>query len=192
MTNRIDSYSIHYNGSLSAPTSTASTGETPFGMDVSPQDPSLLVVCDAGSNGGTDPGTGALTSYTLYNSQVLVKDGPVASQQTATCWVVITANGRFAYTGNTGSNTISAYQIGEDGKLTLLTTVPNNTTSSPATEVVLTHDSRYLYVLDAFMGPGSGTSGLSAFQVQPDGRLVAVSELASITLPSSSSGLTVS
>ena len=44
----------------------------------------------------------------------------VATTETAACWVVVTMNGRYTYTTNTGSNSISGYRIGHDGSLVLL------------------------------------------------------------------------
>ena len=180
-TNVIDNYQIRSNGSLSAPTFTPSTGNEPFGFAFNPAHPFQFIVSDA-FGGATN--AGALTSYELQNSQVKLEDGPVADQQTAPCWVAITSNGRFAYTSNTGSGSVSGYGIGQDGKLTLLPSTASTGTGSAPTEMALTGGSRFLYVLD------SGTATLSAFQVQGDGSIVAVG-LGSITLSTPIQGLAV-
>jgi 6-phosphogluconolactonase (cycloisomerase 2 family) len=179
-TNKIASYTIHANVSLSTPTFTPSVGAVPFGFAFSPKDRSLFVVADAGA--------GAATSYRLEGGTISVVSGPVGSQQTAAaCWVAITKDGRYAYTGNATSNTVGVYDIGTDGKLTLMTTVPTNV-SPFASETVLTPDNRYLYVLAGTFS--SNPTTLSAFRVQSDGSLVRI-PLTGITLLSGSSGLAV-
>jgi 6-phosphogluconolactonase len=180
-TNEIDSYHIRPNGSLGEPRFTPSTGNTPFGFAFNPVHPFQFIVSDAF---GGAANAGALTSYQLESGNVELEDGPVADQQTAPCWVVITRNGRFAYTSNTGSGSVSGYRIGQDGKLTLLPSTASTGTGSGPTEMALTGGSRFLYVLDP------GTATLSAFQVQGDGSLAAVG-LGSITLSSSIQGLAV-
>lgn len=180
-TNLIDSYHIRPDGSLSQPTFTPSTGNTPFGFAFNPVHPFQFIVSDAF---GGAANAGALTSYQLQNGKVELEDGPVADQQSAPCWVVITSNGRFAYTSNTGSGSVSGYRVGQDGALTLLPSTGSTGAGSAPTEMGLTGGSRFLYVLDP------GTATLSAFQVQSDGSLVAVG-LGSITLSSSITGLAV-
>src|SRR5437667_9405067 len=88
-----------------------------FGFAFNPFDSSQFIVSDAFA-GATN--AGALTSYQLHNDKVKLEDGPVADHQTAPCWVAITGNGRFAYTANADSNSISGYSLGQNGTLTLL------------------------------------------------------------------------
>jgi len=180
-TNHIDSYRIRPNGSLSEPRFTPSTGNEPFGFAFNPVHPFQFIVSDAF---GGAANAGGLTSYRLHNGNVGLEDGPVADHQTAPCWVVITRNGRFAYTSNTGSGSVSGYRIGQNGELALLPSTASTGTGSGPTEMGLTGGSRFLYVLDP------GTATLSAFQVQSDGSLAAVG-LGSITLSSSIQGLAV-
>jgi 6-phosphogluconolactonase len=180
-TNEIDSYQIRPDGSLGEPRVTPSTGNEPFGFAFNPVHLFQFIVSDA-FGGATN--AGAMTSYRLHNGNVELEDGPVADQQTAPCWVVITSNGRFTYTSNTGSGSVSGYRIGQDGKLALLPSIASTGTGSAPTEMALTGSSRFLYVLDP------GTATLSAFQVQGDGSLAAVG-LGSITLSTSITGLAV-
>lgn len=46
--------------------------------------------------------------------------GPAPTYQFAACWLVVTDNGRFAYTANAASASISGFSIGVDGSLSLL------------------------------------------------------------------------
>jgi len=43
-----------------------------------------------------------------------------ATNQTAACWIAIPRNGRFAYTTNTASGTITGYSLDRRGALTIL------------------------------------------------------------------------
>ena len=62
-----------------------------------------------------------LSSYSIApNGTISPIDPNVATTETAACWVVVTKDGRYTYTTNTGSNSISGYAIGRDGSLTLL------------------------------------------------------------------------
>jgi hypothetical protein len=68
-------------------------------------------------------GRAAMSSYTVFGGLLNVVSGSVPDFQTAACWVVITNDGQFAYTTNTASGTVSSYNIGSDGTLTLLNSV---------------------------------------------------------------------
>jgi 6-phosphogluconolactonase (cycloisomerase 2 family) len=79
---------------------------------------------------------------------------------------VITRNGRFAYTSNTGSNTISGYGLSRAGELTLLdANGVTATTGSGPIDLALTKNSRFLYSLDG------GSNAISAFRVEEEGSL---------------------
>jgi 6-phosphogluconolactonase len=173
-TNVLDSYHIQHDGSLSTPTVTSATGNTPYGFAFSPVEPSLFVVADAGA--------GAVTAYHLHDGTVSVADGPVTDQQMAPCWVAVTHNGRFAYTANAGSSSVSGYSLSNKGTLTLLSTYSTGVASAP-TEMTLSTASHYLYTLD------TGTHNLSTFLIQGNGNLVPVPASAGIVLPASSVGI---
>jgi hypothetical protein len=82
----------------------------PFFREIAADDDGLRWV-DRVPSGGSQP-----VSATIHRDLVYVS---VATHQTAACWVVVTEDGRFAYTTNTGSGSISGYEI-DDGALTLL------------------------------------------------------------------------
>src|SRR5206468_10833732 len=108
----------------------------------------------------------------------------VPTHQTAACWVVVTDNGRFAYTSNTGSGSISGYAIDEDGGLTLLNadgrTADTGAGSAP-TDLALSENGRLLFSLN------SGTGSVSAFTIHASGRLQPVGHIGG--LPASATGL---
>src|SRR4030095_2113603 len=85
----------------------------------------------------------------------------VPNSQTASCWVVITNNGKFAFVSNTASGTISSYRINaENGSLTLLDSVAANTgMGSAPIDMALSVNSRILFVL---LG---GSRSVAAFRI---------------------------
>jgi len=176
-TNTIDVYPV-VNGVAGSRVSYPSVGETPFGFAFGKKDE--LVVADA--YGGM-PGLSALTSYSLNKMGDLgLISGPVGTMQTAACWVVITNNGRFAYTSNTGSASISGYSIDNDGMISMLNSngVTGSTGMSPS-DMALSNNSRFLY------SRNGGSNSISIFEVQATG---ALSNLGTVTgLPSGSVGI---
>jgi 6-phosphogluconolactonase (cycloisomerase 2 family) len=144
-TNDIDTYSVA-DGIPSGPTVNASSGMTPFGFAFVPGR-EVMVVSEA--FGGAS-GSGATSSYKVTPPDTLTSiSDSVPDHNTAPCWVVITRNGRLAFTSNTASNTISAYSIGASGSLTLTTQngISAETGKTPTDLALGPHD-RFLFVLN--------------------------------------------
>jgi 6-phosphogluconolactonase len=163
--NRLDTYTVDNNGIASAPIDNASSGMTPFGFAFNNDD--ILVVSEA--SGGV-PNQSAASSYSVSNEDTLnVISGSVHNGQSASCWVAITNNGRIAFVSNTASGTISSYQIGDDGSLTLLNPVAANTGADSAPrDMALSVDSHMLFVQT-----GGGVS-VTAFSVGANGNLTLI------------------
>jgi 6-phosphogluconolactonase len=189
-TNLIDLYRVGHDGSLSAPETIASVGAVPFGMAFDrPERPSEFIVADAA--GGAN-GTGAATAYRLQNGSIHALGPAVPDHQIAPCWMVITPNGRYAYTSNADSQTISGYRIGKDGTITLLN-AGGATGTTPADTFPLEEalsGPRYLYVLDSrLLLPVPGPATLSGWRIGADGSLTSVVDPAQIVLPFTAIGL---
>jgi 6-phosphogluconolactonase (cycloisomerase 2 family) len=91
-------------------------------------------------------------------------------------------NGRFAYTANAASNTISEYGVSEDGNLTLLDAVAASTgPGSTPTDMALSGNSHFLYTRDG----GKGT--VSGFRIGADGALTPIATAAGV--PAGSQGI---
>ena len=103
----------------------------------------------------------------------------VATLQTAACWVAVTPDGRFAYTTNTGSGSISLFRIARDGRITLAQSV--GTAGSGPIDAFVSADGRRLHVLQAPL------RSIASFRIAGDGALAA----AGVTggLPAGSVGL---
>ena len=139
--NTIDVLAVDQDGRLGSPRATISTGETPFGFDF--DSAGHLVISDAV---GGAPGKSALTSYRVRESGALSPISFVPDLQTAACWVVIDRRGH-AFTTNTGSGSVSSYEIAPNGGLTLHASVAASTGGHPLDEA-LGSGGNALFVLD--------------------------------------------
>ena len=89
--------------------------------------------------------------------------------QTDVCWVLITNDGRYAFTANFGSGTISSYSFDPSGALTLI----NGNAAffgdmSQPVDIDLSADGRYLYQLLR------GTGAVAALRVEENGSLTSL------------------
>jgi 6-phosphogluconolactonase len=176
-TNTIDTFAVGADGTPGPAQSQPSEGDTPFGFDFDKR--GHLIVSEAF---GGAAGASTVSSYSLSPTGLLSTVSPsVPDHEAAACWIEVTKNGRFAYTTNTGSGSVSSYAIGKDGSLSLLEQVAAATGagSSPTDEVQA--GGRVLLVLL----PGSGS--VAAYRVGGDGSLAPVDAVGGV--PASASGL---
>jgi len=152
-TSQIDSFTVGEDGLLTAAPGSpfAAQGLGPFGSEFRPTNPSQLFVSNA-HNGGilgtvsafSDSGNGTLSS---------IGSSPFADLQTAPCWVEIAPDGRFLFTVNTGSGSISRYSIAPGGTLTLLGSTPVGATGGVgAVDARLSPGGRTLFVDESRIG----------------------------------------
>ena len=177
-TNRIVTYRVGLFGYAGSPNAQPSAGETPFGFAFDPL--GRLIVSEAF---GGAPDASVVSSYRVAsNGTIAAIDPNVATTETAACWVVVTSNGRYAYATNTGSNSVSGYEIETDGGLTLLDADGRTgVTGAGPIDAALSHGSRFLYTLN------DGADEIQGFRVAADGSLDSLGAVGG--LPSSSVGL---
>jgi 6-phosphogluconolactonase len=180
-TNALTSYTVDVTGRPSEPRVTASSGHTPFGFVWGKRD--RLLVSEA--FGGTTNGS-ALSSYdTDFRGAVTGVSASVPTHQTAACWTAVTRSGRFAYTTNAGSSSVSGFAVARDGSVSPLDadglTAHTGEDTSPNDAVVSTDD-RFLYVLTGH------TPSIRVFRIRADG---ALSGIGSVALPATHVGLAV-
>jgi len=158
-TNKIDTWRVNDKGYAEDGMVADSSGATPFGFDFGRG--GVVVVSEAGP--------GAVSSYEVEDEEPLeLLTASLSDTQKADCWVVVT-RGRFAFTTNTGSGSISSYQIVRDGYLTLRNPVAANTGKGTApVDMALSADGRFLYAREATQGVVDG------FRVGRDGSLTLV------------------
>jgi 6-phosphogluconolactonase (cycloisomerase 2 family) len=169
-TNLILTYAIGQNGAASAPVVHTSAGITPFGFAFGLQ--GTLVVSEAF---GGAPGASAASSYHYDGGSLQVVSASVPTHQTAACWVAVTNNGRYAYTTNAGSSSISGYSVDRSGRLSLLNTdgqTGSTGTGSSATDVALSQNSQFMFVL------AGGSHQVVGFNVNVDGSLTGIGQVA--------------
>jgi 6-phosphogluconolactonase len=153
-TSVIDSFTVGSGGRLTAAPGSpfAAEGLGPFGSEFRPTDPGQLFVSNA-HNTATDSGT--ISAFTDSRDGTLspVAGSPFADDQMAPCWVEITHDGRFLFTVNTASGTISRFSIAPGGALTLLGSTPVGQAGGVgAVDARLSPDGRFLYVDESRIG----------------------------------------
>ena len=147
---RIDSFNVGSDGRLTAAPGSPFAAEAagPFGSEFSPTNPSHLYVSNA--HGGTGNGSVSAFSVAATGSLTSIGGSPYADNQTAPCWVEITHDGRWLFTVNTGSTTISSYAIQADGSLQLFgSTGCSSGTGIRPFDARLDPTGSTLYVVDA-------------------------------------------
>lgn len=161
-TNSLVTYWVAPDGTMSAPTVSASVGATPFGFDFDSS--GVMVVSEAFMG---NEGESAASSYVLGSVEPEPISSSVGSGQSAACWLVI-ARDQFAYTTNTASNTISGYTIGEDGSIDLFedagVTIDLGPDQGPL-DAALSAGDEYLYVIN------NGSDTIVGFAIADDGSL---------------------
>jgi 6-phosphogluconolactonase (cycloisomerase 2 family) len=109
-----------------------------------------------------------------------VINGSVGAGQSAACWVVITNNGKYAYTTNTASNNLSTFRINNAGNISVSQAISGITQAGPI-DAALSNNSKFLYVLN------SGGHSISSFSVANDGTLSMIETVAGV--PAGATGL---
>lgn len=176
-TNQLVTFPVNADGTLGAPTVQPSAGATPFGFAFDGR--GTLIVSEAF---GGAPDASVLSSYRPDGSGWAAVSPLAATTETAACWVVVTPNGRFVYTTNTGSSSISGFAIGPDGSLALLDSDGATGGTGPGPiDLDVSVNGRYLYSLN------SGSSSISAFRIGADGSLTPLGDTGG--LPAGANGL---
>jgi 6-phosphogluconolactonase (cycloisomerase 2 family) len=166
-TSKLDVFSVAGDGTLSPVVVTPSAGPGEFSISFAPNGTAL--VSETGPAGGVD--ASALSSYALLASGSLSPiSTSVPTLGAATCWQVTTPDGRFVYTSNAGTGTISGFSIGANGSLTALpgTVQGANPSGAANIDITISSNGKFLYTLNA----GKGTIGI--FAIHNDGTLTSL------------------
>lgn len=163
--NEIDVFGVGFLGYLTpGPVVNSEPGTVPFAISFDRS--GSLVIAEAGTN--------ALATFKLNHDRTITQIESVSTGQAATCWVVV-VDGLF-YASNAGSASLSGYQSGAGGQLTLL----GATATDPGTvDASASSDGRFLYVQTGALGI------VDEFHVNGDGSLT---EIGSVTVPGSVGG----
>ncbi len=170
-TNKIDTWTVNDDGYADNAKTTDSSGATPFGFTFVHQ---FAVVSEARPS--------ALSSYEVdEDAELELLTASLTDTQKANCWVVVTRNGRYAFTTNTGSGTISSFLISRDGFLSLLNATAGKTPGGAPIDMALSNNSHFLYVRDGAKGMVDG------FRVESDGSLTPIGSASGV--PAGAQGL---
>jgi 6-phosphogluconolactonase (cycloisomerase 2 family) len=178
ITGLIDTWLLGHDGMATNHQVFASVGVWPFGFAVGRGDRLFISEADAGAPDGS-----SVSAYGLSDSGGLsVISGKVPTEQTAACWLALTYDGRYVYTANAGSASISGFQVNSAGRLKLLDnqSLPAKTGMHPA-DMAFSQDGQLLYSLN------NGDGSISAFGINFDGGLEPKSGLEG--LPTTAAGL---
>lgn len=171
-TNTIDVLPLRY-GVAGPAVSNPSSGQTPFGFAVDGRN--HVIVSNAA---GGAAGASSVSSYAFTGPATLAPvSAAVATTQTAACWVALSDNGRYAFTTNAGSGTISSYTVGPDGALTLAQAQAAAPGAGPVDMVV---------VENALFTLNGGSHTITAHGISPTGALSATGQA---TVPTGVVGL---
>jgi 6-phosphogluconolactonase (cycloisomerase 2 family) len=141
-TRLLDTFTVLANGRTGGPFAQTSSGFTPFGFAFGTSN--SVIVSEAENR---LPLEATASSYSLTGTPHLQPISPtVHNQQTAACWVAVTAD--IAWVVNTGSATISSFQIGPNGSINVINPIAASTgDGSTPIDVAASSDGNFLYVL---------------------------------------------
>lgn len=170
--NRIGVYDLDaLGGILRGPRIIPSAGRFPFGFAFTSRGQILISEAFGGRNGGS-----AMSSYNVSRrGRVGLVSRSVGTREIAACWVAVTSDDRFAYTTNTGSNSITGYRVNRNARLKLLDRDGVSASTGPGTaptEVAINPENSVLFVIL------QATSSLATFRIGEDGALAAQQVLA--------------
>jgi 6-phosphogluconolactonase len=181
-TNLIDTFVVDANGVAGSANTNMSAGVTPFGFAIGKRD---QVLVSEAAGGAQDQST--LSSYSLgKDGSLTLVSGEVPTTETAACWAVVSNDGRYVYTTNAGSGSVSGYVVGFDGELTLLDADGRTGITGKGTgplDMVISNDGRNLYTLNG----RSDTIG--AFAIKDKGGLASMNS--HVTVPATANGLAI-
>jgi 6-phosphogluconolactonase len=160
VSNRLETLTLDHRGRPGQPVVTASSGSTPFGFAISRR--GYVVVSEAGAS--------TVSSYRVGANGVL---GAITASlpvgQGAACWVAVSPDGRFAYTGN-AAGSISGFAVDRGGSLAALDADGLTAVLDPSPrDLDFSRNGRFLYAVS----PGDATTGgrVTGYRVRADGSL---------------------
>jgi 6-phosphogluconolactonase (cycloisomerase 2 family) len=139
------------------PVVTPSSGPTPFGFAFDRR--GTAVVSEASNSTASSYRVAPAGGLDLISASVPTLQG-------AACWVAITPDGRFAYTGNAATGSITGFAIARDGAITRLAADGRNASSPRPNDLAIVDG--YLYAINPIAG------SVTAYRIGADGSLTAL------------------
>ena len=182
LTNSIDAFHIQIDGTLGPIVVNPGAGPGTFAVSFAPNGAAL--VSETGPSGGHN--AAAISSFAVEASGTLsVISANVPTLGAATCWQAVTPDGRFVYTSNSGTSTISGFSIAANGALTALsgTVVATLPAGSINLDIAITADGKFLYTLN------SGTGTINIFAIEKDGSLTSLGDMGGLSASAGFNGI---
>jgi 6-phosphogluconolactonase len=173
LTNDLDVFRVQEDGTLSPIVVNQDSIPGTFAVTFAPNGSALVV--ETGPAGAQNGST--ISSYAVQEDGTLLSVSiGIPTLGAATCWNAVTPDGRFVYTNNAGSFTISGFAINGNGTLTPLpnTVQASNPNGSANVDMTISSDGKFLYSLNA----GIGTIGI--FGINKDGSLTNLGSIAGL------------
>jgi 6-phosphogluconolactonase (cycloisomerase 2 family) len=170
LTNNIDTFQIHADGTLGPIVVNTSKAPGVFAASFAPD--GAVLVSETGPANVTDGA--AISSYSVTtNGTISAISQSVPTLGAANCWNAIAPNGEWVYVSNAGSDSVSGFTIGGGGTLTPIgaTVLGTNPAGSNNLDIAVSSDSSFVYTLNS----GAGTIGM--FAIQNDGSLISLGEV---------------
>ena len=174
-TNKVDLFHVFPNGTLSELVSNSTPEPSPFAALFAPNG-TLTVAGTANTISSVHVG---------WNGTIAPVTTSLPTDGKATCWSVITPNGRIIYAVNAGTSNISGYTISRTGELTPIaaTIVGTNPDGSTNLDTAISENGKYVYTLNA------GTGAIGTFAVQSDGTLLSLGQVTGLPASAGLNGL---
>lgn len=181
--NRITVFQIEEDGRPGAMVENESAGRGPFGFAFNAQ--GHLIVSELGT---LFVDNSSVSSYAVAPSgELTVISAAVPTMQGAACWIANTPDGRYSYSTNTLSGSISGFSVQSSGELTPLSTDGRTGVTgdfSLPIDMVISADGRYLDVLV------QGAQTIMTYRIGRDGGLTPLTSVGN--LPPLAIGLAIS
>lgn len=171
--NFIDIFHMREDGRTGKLTRIPSNNLSPLAIDFTHRRVMAITEADSLSSQTGNPNGSSTSTYRITEDGALEPvSKAVPNFQTSTCWIRFTPDGRYAFTGNSGSGTISSYRVSPMGELTLLASVVADTGfASVPIDFDVSPDGKFLYIIASFIGKVEG------FRIEEGGSLIHMSDI---------------
>lgn len=173
-TNVLTSWRMRDDGTLDQRVVTRSPGATPFGFAFTRRN--RLVVSEAA---GGAPSVSSVSSYRIADESPGVLNlvtAALSTTQTAACWISVTPDGRYAYSANAGSSSVSLIRVGRRAELTLVEARAGLTgPGAGALDMVVSPSGEWLHVF------ASRALQIVSFSIADNGHLALAGSIGGVT-----------
>lgn len=167
--NNIDAFQVKPDGTLGPIVVNPNPAPGTFSVAFAPD--GKAIVSETGPDGANN--ASATSSYSVgADGKLTAVSQSVAALANGNCWNAITPDGRYVYTSNSGSDSISGYAMDKNGTLTPIgsTVVGNNPPGSHNVDIAISADGKYVYTINS----DSGNVGM--FRIEDNGALTSLGQ----------------